>query len=162
MAAYAFARLRWRGRNLIFSVLLSALMVPGILTFLPNFVLIKDLGLTNTFAGMILPGAFFSAFNIFFFLRQFMLGLSSEVEEAGRADRRRRADPGVLPDHPADVVGADHHAVAAHLHHRLERLFLAADGDERRQRTAVDARARCFQAVVTTGVARLVRTEPPP
>lgn len=85
LAAYAFARLRWRGRNVVFSILLSALMVPGILTFLPNFVLIKELGLTNTFAGMILPGAFFSAFNIFF-LRQFMLGLSTEIEEAALID----------------------------------------------------------------------------
>jgi ABC-type glycerol-3-phosphate transport system permease component len=85
MAAYAFARLHWRGRNLMFSILLSALMVPGILTLLPNFVLVKDLGLTNSFAGMILPGALFSAFDIFF-LRQFMLGLSSEIEEAAIID----------------------------------------------------------------------------
>lgn len=85
MAAYAFARLHWKGRNAVFSLLLSALMVPVVLTLLPNFVLIKELGLTNTFAGMILPGAFFSAFNIFF-LRQFMLGLSTEVEEAALID----------------------------------------------------------------------------
>lgn len=85
MAAYAFARLRWWGRNVVFGILLCALMVPAILTLLPNFVLVKDLGLTNTFAGMILPGAFFSAFNIFF-LRQFMLGLSTEVEEAALID----------------------------------------------------------------------------
>ncbi|HEX3788022.1 MAG TPA: carbohydrate ABC transporter permease [Pseudonocardiaceae bacterium] len=85
MAAYAFARLYWRGRNTVFSLFLCALMVPGILTLLPNFVLIKDLGLTNTFAGMILPGALFSAFNIFF-LRQFMLGLSTEIEEAAVID----------------------------------------------------------------------------
>lgn len=84
-AAYAFARLQWRGRNLVFSVLLSGLMVPGILMLLPNFVLINDLGLVNTFAGLILPGALFSAFNIFF-LRQFMLGLSTEVEEAALID----------------------------------------------------------------------------
>ena len=85
MAAYAFSRLRWRGRNLVFSVFLCALMVPGILTLLPNFVLVKDLGLTNTFAGMILPGALFSAFDIFF-LRQFMLGLSTQTEEAAVID----------------------------------------------------------------------------
>jgi multiple sugar transport system permease protein len=85
MAAYAFARLRWTGRNAMFTLLLCALMVPGILTLLPNFVLVKDLGLTNTFTGMILPGALFSAFNIFF-LRQFMLGLSTEVEEAALID----------------------------------------------------------------------------
>ncbi|WP_223694115.1 carbohydrate ABC transporter permease [Leifsonia poae] len=85
IAAYAFARLQWRGRELVFSLFLAALMVPGILTLLPNFVLIKELGLLNTFAGMILPGALFSAFNIFF-LRQFMLGLSTEIEEAALID----------------------------------------------------------------------------
>jgi multiple sugar transport system permease protein len=85
LAAYAFARLQWRGRNLVFSVFLAALMIPGIMTLLPNFVLVHDLGLTNTFAGLILPGALFSAFSIFF-LRQFMLGLSSEIEEAALID----------------------------------------------------------------------------
>lgn len=85
LAAYAFARLHWRGRNLVFSIFLCALMIPGILTLLPNFVLIKDLGLLNSFAGLILPGALFSAFDIFF-LRQFMLGLSTEIEEAAIID----------------------------------------------------------------------------
>lgn len=85
LAAFAFSRLRWKGRNAVFAVLLSALMVPQVLTLLPNFVLVKDLGLLNTFGGMILPTAFFSAFNIFF-LRQFMLGLSNEVEEAAIID----------------------------------------------------------------------------
>ena len=55
LAAYAFSRLQWRGRDLMFSLFLTALMVPGILTLLPNFVLVKELGLLNTFAGMILP-----------------------------------------------------------------------------------------------------------
>jgi ABC-type glycerol-3-phosphate transport system permease component len=85
LAAYAFARLHWRGRNLVFSIFLCALMIPGILTLLPNFVFIKDLGLLNSFAGLILPGALFSAFDIFF-LRQFMLGLSTEIEEAAILD----------------------------------------------------------------------------
>lgn len=85
LAAYAFARLHWPGRNLVFSLFLSALMVPGIMTLLPNFVLIHDLGLINTFPGLILPGALFSAFGIFF-LRQFMLGLSGEIEQAAQID----------------------------------------------------------------------------
>ncbi|GIF76671.1 carbohydrate ABC transporter permease [Asanoa siamensis] len=85
LAAYAFARLHWRGRDFMFSLFLTALMVPGILTLLPNFVLVKELGLLNTYAGLILPGALFSAFNIFF-LRQFMLGLSTEIEEAALLD----------------------------------------------------------------------------
>jgi ABC-type glycerol-3-phosphate transport system permease component len=85
LAAYAFARLQWKGRNAVFSVFLSALLVPGILTLLPNFVFIRDLGLTNTFPGLILPAALFSAFGIFF-LRQFMLGLSTEIEDAAYID----------------------------------------------------------------------------
>jgi ABC-type glycerol-3-phosphate transport system permease component len=85
LAAYAFARLHWRGRNLMFSIFLCALMIPGILTLLPNFVFVKNLGLINSFAGLILPGALFSAFDIFF-LRQFMLGLSTEIEEAAIID----------------------------------------------------------------------------
>ena len=85
LAAFAFSRLRWKGRNAVFAVLLTALMVPQVLTLLPNFVLIKDLGLLNSFGGMILPTAFFSAFNIFF-LRQFMQGLSTEIEEAAIID----------------------------------------------------------------------------
>jgi ABC-type glycerol-3-phosphate transport system permease component len=83
--AYAFSRLHWRGRNLVFNILITALMVPSVFTLLPNFVFVKDLGLTNTFAGLILPGALFQAFTLFF-LRQFMLGLSTEVEEAAIID----------------------------------------------------------------------------
>jgi multiple sugar transport system permease protein len=85
LAAYAFARLQWKGRNAVFALFLSALMIPGLFTLLPNFVLIHDLGLTNTFVGMILPGAIFSAFGIFF-LRQFMLGLSTDIEDAAYID----------------------------------------------------------------------------
>ena len=84
-AAYAFARLRWRGRNAVFGLLLCALMVPSVFTMLPNFVLVKDLGLTNSFAGLIAPNALFFAFALFF-LRQFMLGLSDEIEEAALID----------------------------------------------------------------------------
>ncbi|MFI6655480.1 carbohydrate ABC transporter permease [Streptomyces sp. NPDC050523] len=84
-AAYAFSRLHWRGRNLVFNILIAALMVPSVFTLLPNFVLVKDLGLSNTFGGLILPGALFQAFTLLF-LRQFMLGLSNEVEEAAIID----------------------------------------------------------------------------
>jgi multiple sugar transport system permease protein len=83
--AYAFSRLEWRGRDVVFRILLLALMVPTVFTLLPNFVFIKDLGLLNSFSGMILPGGLFQAFALFF-LRQFMLGLSSEIEEAAIID----------------------------------------------------------------------------
>ena len=85
MAAYAFARLRWRGRDLVFAIFLSALMVPSIFTAIPNFVLIKQLGLLNTFAGIILPTFFMTPFSIFF-LRQFFLGIPREIDEAAMID----------------------------------------------------------------------------
>ncbi|WP_129667299.1 carbohydrate ABC transporter permease [Phytoactinopolyspora endophytica] len=85
MAAYAFARLRWPGRNKVFFLFLTALMVPPIFTTLPNFILIRDLGLLNTFAGIVLPTLFMTPFAVFF-LRQFFLGLSREIEEAAMID----------------------------------------------------------------------------
>jgi multiple sugar transport system permease protein len=85
MAAYAFARLRWRGRNLVFSLFLATMMVPPIFTALPNFLLIKNLGLLNTLAGLVLPYIFMTPFAIFF-LRQFFLNMSREVEEAAMLD----------------------------------------------------------------------------
>lgn len=85
MAAYAFARLRFPGRDLIFGILLTGMMIPPIFIVLPNFVLIKDLGLLNSFTGLLAPYVLVSPFAIFF-LRQFMLGLPKEVEEAAMLD----------------------------------------------------------------------------
>jgi multiple sugar transport system permease protein len=85
LAAYAFARLKWRGRDLVFTLFLTALMVPPIFTALPNFILMRNLGLINTFPGLILPYFFMTPFAIFF-LRQFFLGISAEIEEAARLD----------------------------------------------------------------------------
>lgn len=85
LAAYAFARMQWPGRNAVFFLFLVALMVPPIFTQLPNFLLMRDLGLVNTYAGIILPFFFMTPFAIFF-LRQFFLGISSEIEEAARLD----------------------------------------------------------------------------
>ncbi|MCU1436680.1 MAG: sugar transporter permease [Pseudarthrobacter sp.] len=85
MAAYAFARLRWRGRNAVFSLFLGTMLVPPIFTALPNFLLIKNLDLLNTMLGMVLPYVFMTPFAIFF-LRQFFLNMSREVEEAAMLD----------------------------------------------------------------------------
>jgi multiple sugar transport system permease protein len=85
MAAYAFARLRWRGREAVFFLFLTALMVPPIFVQLPNFVLIRDLGLLNTLPGIILPFLFMTPFAVFF-MRQFFLGISREVEESAMID----------------------------------------------------------------------------
>jgi multiple sugar transport system permease protein len=85
MAAYAFARLRFPGRDKLFFLFLTALMIPPIFITLPNFILIKQLGLLNTYAGMVLPYLFMTPFAIFF-LRQFFLGIPRELEEAAMLD----------------------------------------------------------------------------
>ncbi|GAB2954250.1 carbohydrate ABC transporter permease [Streptomyces heilongjiangensis] len=85
MAAYAFARLRWRGRDKVFLLFLTALLVPPLFTALPNFVLIKNLGLLGTYTGIVLPYFFMTPFAVFF-LRQFFLGINREIEEAARVD----------------------------------------------------------------------------
>lgn len=85
LAAYAFARLRWPGRNAVFFLFLTALMIPPIFTTLPNFILIRDLGLLNTFLGIMLPSLLMAPFSVFF-LRQFFLGIPRELEEAARLD----------------------------------------------------------------------------
>jgi multiple sugar transport system permease protein len=85
MAAYAFARLRWRGREKVFGLFLAGLMVPTIFTLLPNFVLIKQLHLVDTLLGIALPTMFMTPFAVFF-LRQFFMNIPREVEEAALLD----------------------------------------------------------------------------
>ncbi|GGQ78538.1 carbohydrate ABC transporter permease [Streptomyces asoensis] len=85
MAAYAFARLRWRGRDKVFALFLGGLMVPAVFTLLPNFVLIKELGLVDTLLGIALPTMFMTPFAVFF-LRQFFMNIPREVEEAALLD----------------------------------------------------------------------------
>jgi multiple sugar transport system permease protein len=85
LAAYAFARLRWRHRDRVFMFFLVGLMIPAIFTFLPNFVLIKQLGLIDTVFGIALPTMLMSPFAVFF-LRQFFMNISREVEEAALID----------------------------------------------------------------------------
>ena len=157
LAAYAFARLHWRGRNLVFSIFLCALMIPGILTLLPNFVFIKNLGLTNSFAGLILPGALFSAFDIFF-LRQFMLGLSTEIEEAAIIDGAGRLTV-LFRIVAADDGRAADHADAAHVHQHLERLLLAAAGGQQPEHRAADPGPGAVQAGLPGDGAGLVRAD---
>lgn len=85
MAAYAFSRLRWRGRDKVFGLFLATVLVPPIFTALPNFLLIRNLGLLNTMTGLVLPFLFMTPFAIFF-MRQFFLSMSREVEEAAMLD----------------------------------------------------------------------------
>lgn len=85
LAAYAFARLRFPGRDALFVAFLSATMIPSIVLFIPNFVLVRELGLINTFAGMVAPNILMVPFAVFF-LRQFFISSPKELEEAARLE----------------------------------------------------------------------------
>ncbi len=85
MAAYAFARLRFPFSNTLFTIYIAALMVPGIVTTIPNFILIRNLGWLDTYAGIVAPTFLMTPYAVFF-LRQFFLGVNREVEEAARID----------------------------------------------------------------------------
>ena len=84
MAAYAFARLNFKGRDNLFFAYLATMMIPGSVTMIPVFILIKMLHLVDTYTALILPGMF-SAFGTFM-LRQFFMGLPKELEEAAKID----------------------------------------------------------------------------
>jgi multiple sugar transport system permease protein len=84
MAAYALARLRFPGRELIFSLIFSTLLVSLPVILVPLFILVRELGMVNSYAGLIVP-AIFHAFGIFL-LRQFYLGIPRELEEAAIVD----------------------------------------------------------------------------
>ena len=106
MAAYAFARLQFPGRDKLFGIYVAALMVPGIVLLIPNFVLITDISKgclnwtggegsalsgicdyvgTGTMSGMVAPYILMTPFAVFF-LRQFFLGINRELEEAAKID----------------------------------------------------------------------------
>lgn len=85
LAAYAFARLRFPFSRQIFFVYLTGLMVPGIVLFIPNFVLMRQLDWINTYQGMIAPTFLMTPFAVFF-MRQFFLSLNKDLEEAAKLD----------------------------------------------------------------------------
>jgi len=87
LAAYSFARLRFPGRDVIFIMLLGVMMMPGHITLIPNYDIVRRLGWINTYWAMIIPPIFGSGivFNLFF-MRQFFLGFPRELEEAATID----------------------------------------------------------------------------
>ncbi|MBD3757232.1 MAG: carbohydrate ABC transporter permease [Microbacterium sp.] len=88
MAAYAFSRLKWRGRDGVFLIYLGTLMVPQEVLIVPMFILMRNLGWVNSYQALIIPWAF-TAFGTFL-LRQFFLTLPDELEEASRIDGASR------------------------------------------------------------------------
>jgi multiple sugar transport system permease protein len=84
MAAFAFARMQWRGRNAVFVLYLVTMMIPSVVLVIPQFILVRSLGWMNSYAALIVPGLF-SAFGTFL-LRQSFLGLPKDFEEAAFVD----------------------------------------------------------------------------
>ncbi|WP_197080933.1 carbohydrate ABC transporter permease [Gordoniibacillus kamchatkensis] len=84
LAAYSFARIEFPGRNVIFIIVLSVLMVPSQIHILPQYMIMKSLGWLNSLQALIVPGLF-SAFGTFL-LRQFFMTLPKELEEAAKLD----------------------------------------------------------------------------
>lgn len=88
MAAYAFARMEWRGRDTVFLLYLATMMVPAVVLVIPQFILVRSFGWINTYAGLIVP-TLFSAFGTFL-LRQSFLSLPKDFEEAAFVDGANR------------------------------------------------------------------------
>ncbi|WP_219461777.1 carbohydrate ABC transporter permease [Nonomuraea rhizosphaerae] len=89
VAAFSFSRLRWRGRNVVFALLLSGVMLPYAVTIIPTFVMWQELGALDTFVPLTVPAWFAGAgggvFNVFL-LRQFFLTIPFELDEAAYID----------------------------------------------------------------------------
>ena len=85
LAAYGFARLQFRGRDLAFGILLSTLMVPGIVTLIPLYIIYKEIGWIDTHFPLWVPRVLHSVFAIFL-LRQFFLQIPQDLEDAARLD----------------------------------------------------------------------------
>jgi multiple sugar transport system permease protein len=84
LAAYAFAKINFPGRNQLFAFMLATMMIPGVLFLIPTYVLIYNLGWVGQFHALIIPSAV-SVYNIFL-IRQFMVGIPNEVIESARID----------------------------------------------------------------------------
>jgi multiple sugar transport system permease protein len=88
LSAYAFARIDFPGRGILFALLITTLLLPGVMFLVPQFILVDILGLLNSYPGMILPGLA-GVFGVFF-MRQFFMGIPIELEEAAYVDGANR------------------------------------------------------------------------
>lgn len=85
MAAYAFGKLTFPGSKPLFILFLATMMIPGQVTMIPLFIMMRNLGLLGTHWSIILPAALFNAFGVFL-LRQFVMSLPNDLEEAAVVD----------------------------------------------------------------------------
>lgn len=86
LVAYGFARFRWRGRDLLFGIMLATVMIPGIVTRVPGFLIWKELGLLDTYDPLTWPSLFAWGPLYVFLMRQFFLSIPREIEEAALMD----------------------------------------------------------------------------
>jgi multiple sugar transport system permease protein len=85
LAAYAFARLKFPAKNPLFIMLLATMMIPGVVTMIPTFILYKNIGWVDSWMPLIIPGMFGAAAAVFF-LRQFFMTIPMELEDAAKID----------------------------------------------------------------------------
>ncbi|WP_026561744.1 carbohydrate ABC transporter permease [Bacillus sp. J37] len=85
LAAFGFSKLKFPGRDKLFLVLLATIMLPGVVTMVPTFIIFRDLGWLDTWKPLIIPGMFGTAMAIFF-LRQFFMTIPDELMEAAKID----------------------------------------------------------------------------
>lgn len=83
--AYGFARIQWPGRDAVFALVLATMILPGFVTFIPLYLVFRNLGWLNTYLPLIVPTFTGNAFYIFL-LRQFLMGLPEELSDAARVD----------------------------------------------------------------------------
>ncbi|MEK0306477.1 carbohydrate ABC transporter permease [Bifidobacterium favimelis] len=85
LVSYGFARLRAPGKNLLFLIVLSTMMIPGQVLMIPQFILFRTLGWVNTLLPLIVPNLFANAYNVFL-MRQFITRIPTELDEAAEID----------------------------------------------------------------------------
>ena len=86
ICAYGLARIKWRGRNVVFACIISSMMLPVAVTLIPTFLMWRTIGITDSFIPLIVPAWFGGGAFYIFLLRQFYLGIPKDFEEAARID----------------------------------------------------------------------------
>ncbi len=133
LAAYAFARLSFPGRDVLFWVYLSTLMVPPVVTMIPLYLMMQELGLVDTWAGLMLPTMLGTPYAIFL-LRQFFRTIPADLEDAARIDgagRVRTLLSIVLPLSKPILVTVTTLAVVANWNSFLWPLIITSSEDKR-------------------------------
>ena len=127
-AGYAFARARFRGRDLLFFLFLLTMMIPPQVNIIPLFFLMRELGWVDTYQALILPGIF-GGFGVFL-MRQWFMSFSKEIEDAAKIDGWLLGFWRVFQNCAAACGACDRNAWDFYFYHRVERFYVAVDSDE--------------------------------